>query len=134
MLSKLEMCATNSEAINFESSVAQNAPPSVNDEAYVQFVFDNADYNVKTLDGHGTFHAMGGINCITPAEAVSVNAPVPRTTTSLTIADLSSLGMLTVTPYQRTTTSGTPFILVEDISGVLPEPKTIPKARPIDTL
>ncbi|KAJ8897634.1 hypothetical protein PR048_002983 [Dryococelus australis] len=27
---------------------------------FVQFVFDNADHNIRTVDGHGTFHVMGG--------------------------------------------------------------------------
>ena len=26
----------------------------------VQFVFDNADVNIATATGHGTFHAIGG--------------------------------------------------------------------------
>ena len=31
-----------------------------------QFIFDNADFNVNTLTGHDTFHAMGGLACVTP--------------------------------------------------------------------
>lgn len=29
-----------------------------------QFVFDNVDFNVCTIDGLNTRHAMGGIRCI----------------------------------------------------------------------
>ena len=35
-------------------------PDSV--EGLVQFVFDNADANIATATGHGTFHAIGGHN------------------------------------------------------------------------
>ena len=31
----------------------------------VNFVYDNADLNIRTLTGHGTWHAMGGIDGIT---------------------------------------------------------------------
>lgn len=70
MLSKLDMYVSYSEAINFEASVAQNAQPSVREDGFVQFVYDNADHNVRTIGGHRTFHAMGGIRCITPAGAL----------------------------------------------------------------
>jgi hypothetical protein len=33
----------------------------------VQYVADNADHNLCTLDGKGTFHGMGIIAAITPA-------------------------------------------------------------------
>lgn len=31
--------------------------------------FDNADFNVRTLNCHGTFRAMDGIKCTTPLSA-----------------------------------------------------------------
>ena len=34
---------------------------------YFQFAFDNADVNIRTLTGHGTFHSLGGIRFTTPA-------------------------------------------------------------------
>ncbi len=32
--------------------------------SFLQFVFDNADYNVRTIDGYNTFHNMGGIKYV----------------------------------------------------------------------
>ena len=32
----------------------------------MQFVADNADHNLRTLDGHETFHGMGIIAAATP--------------------------------------------------------------------
>lgn len=32
----------------------------------VNFVFENADIDICTLTGHGTWHAMGGIAGVTP--------------------------------------------------------------------
>lgn len=50
----------------------------LNTDLFIQHVFDNADVNVKTLDGHGTFHAMGGIQCISPSKNVEINMKVER--------------------------------------------------------
>ncbi|KAJ8879407.1 hypothetical protein PR048_020015 [Dryococelus australis] len=36
----------------------------VNEEAFIRHVFDNADVNVRTLDGLNTFHAMGEYNVL----------------------------------------------------------------------
>lgn len=33
----------------------------------INFVFCNADCNIRTLTGHDTWHALGGIACVTPA-------------------------------------------------------------------
>lgn len=51
---------------------------SIDENGFFQFVFDNADINVCTLDGQNTFHALGGIKCITPLNSVSVNCPIIR--------------------------------------------------------
>ena len=37
----------------------------------MNFVFDNADINIRTLTGNGTWHVMGGISAITPSNNIS---------------------------------------------------------------
>jgi len=39
--------------------------PSFNRE-FVQHAADNVDHNIRTLDGHDTFHSMGMIAVVTP--------------------------------------------------------------------
>lgn len=51
--------------------------PSYDLNGFTQFVFDNADFNVATLTGHNTFHAMGGIACVTPPSTVN-KVPIKR--------------------------------------------------------
>ena len=41
----------------------------------VQFAADNVDHNVRTLDGHGTFHGMGMVAAITPCQEISRVVP-----------------------------------------------------------
>ncbi|WAR17805.1 hypothetical protein MAR_032399 [Mya arenaria] len=42
------------------------------------YVADNVDHNIRTIDGHGTFHGMGIIACVTPATSSIV--PIQRRT------------------------------------------------------
>lgn len=51
---------------------------NINEHGFVQFVFDNADINVCTLDGLNTFHALGGIKCVLPRKSVTIARPIVR--------------------------------------------------------
>lgn len=57
---------------------AQCFEQNITENGFMQYVFDNADINVTTLDGHGTFHALGGIQCVTPHEAVVIDTTIAR--------------------------------------------------------
>lgn len=39
---------------------------------------DNADSNIATLDGKGTFHSLGSIQIITPSKGVKPREPFSR--------------------------------------------------------
>jgi len=43
---------------------------------FVQYVADNVDHNIKTLDGNNTFHGMGMIAAVTPGTKAS--SPISR--------------------------------------------------------
>lgn len=64
--------------MNFETSACLAEEPKIKIGTFTQMVFDNADINVRTLDGRNTFHAMGGIMCTTPQDSVSVQDKLPR--------------------------------------------------------
>lgn len=68
------------EALLVESSaiVQGEGTPPIEKGAFVQFVSDNADVNVDTLDGNNTFHEMGGIMIISPKTAVLPDKAIPR--------------------------------------------------------
>ena len=67
ILNKLGFSEQYKEVLRFENSAINSGEPSYGLSGFTQFVFDNADFNVATLRGHDTFHAMGGIACVTPA-------------------------------------------------------------------
>lgn len=78
LLSALGVCSSYYESDRYLRSLISAGPPVIQCDAFTQFVFDNADVNVRTLDGFNTFHAMGGIACITPSANISVTTEVPR--------------------------------------------------------
>lgn len=68
-----------SEVQMYERSAAISQgldPEPPRDGQFVQYVADNIDHNVRTLDGFNTFHGMGMISCFTPG-SLKVK-PVPR--------------------------------------------------------
>lgn len=134
LLSNLGVCASYKEALKYEASVTVNRQTTIDPEAYVQFVFDNADHNVNTLDGHSTFHAMGGIQCITPATAIKVSDNVQRPANTPSSALIGSFGLRTVSFYTRTEKSGYSNITVEDITQQDLEPESAVVSRYLDTL
>ncbi|GBM24888.1 hypothetical protein AVEN_23427-1 [Araneus ventricosus] len=49
----------------------------VQNNGFVQFIFDSADQNTRTVGGHGTFHMMEEVQCVTPASAVQTCSCIP---------------------------------------------------------
>lgn len=62
----------------YEISAALQGDIELKEDAFIQFVSDNADWNVETLDGKGTFHSLGGCEIITPSSYVLPKKPFPR--------------------------------------------------------
>jgi len=57
--------------LHYDSELQSTAAPFPSN--FTQFVADNVDHNVATLDGKGTFHGMGLIAVSTKTEAWSAN-------------------------------------------------------------
>ena len=55
------------EVQRLNSAFVVSGESEYNLQSFTQFVFDNADFNVATLTGHDTCHAMGGIAAVTPS-------------------------------------------------------------------
>jgi hypothetical protein len=56
---------------------------------FTQFVADNVDHNIQTVDGHKTFHGMGIIaaSCFGPGMSPVARRKIPRTQKRLLVAD-----------------------------------------------
>lgn len=78
LLAALGFCASYDEVKLFETSAMNHPPPKLPDESFFQYIFDNADHNMITLDGKDTFHALGGIRCLTPYKNLVPSLPIKR--------------------------------------------------------
>ena len=78
VLSNLGFISSYNEAVRYQSSATQYCPSEINTYAHLQYVFNNADYSLHILDGHGTFYSMGGLVCVISKSVVHVDKPVYR--------------------------------------------------------
>jgi hypothetical protein len=81
-LSRLGFCLSYDETVRYKQSVmmVQNPEKPQQDafpSAFTQWVGDNVDHNIRTLDGLGTFHGMGVIAVSTAATRPSAVRDVP---------------------------------------------------------
>ena len=66
LFSALGISVSYKEAILFDVSVITHPSEDYLPSGFIQFIFDNVDHNICTLDGYNTLHAMTGIQCTTP--------------------------------------------------------------------
>ena len=80
-------CSSYTEVTKFEMSAAQTKGTDIPGH-FVQYVADNVEHNVCTLDGQNTFHGMGIIAAVTPT--THSDSPIPRCST--TAAEIANIG------------------------------------------
>ncbi|KAJ8876081.1 hypothetical protein PR048_023990 [Dryococelus australis] len=86
-------------------------------KGYIQYAFDNADFNIRNLTGHGTFHSMGGVRFITPAknqESMTVN----RLLYSPSAYTVATRGKLQVNCYKKPALPGLKGINIRELATV----------------
>ncbi|KAK7111484.1 hypothetical protein V1264_011106 [Littorina saxatilis] len=70
-VNKLGFCSSYAEVRRFEQCAAVSQGVDLYGtvpDSRIQFVADNVDHNIRTLDGTGTFHGMGIIASATPCQ------------------------------------------------------------------
>lgn len=104
VLNSLGFCVSYSEVQMFESCAAVSNRADIENfqnDMFIQYVADNVDHNLRTLDGHNTFHGMGMIACVTPGNFS--NKPIMRKVISSD--DLISSGRIDISFYRRPETA-----------------------------
>lgn len=61
----------------------------------MQYIADNVDHDIRTVDGRSTFHGMGVIAAVTPKTAVT--SVVKRV--SVSADDVAAVGRITIKPF-----------------------------------
>jgi len=49
--------------------------PNISSDNFVQYIADNVDHNVRTIDGRNTFHGMGIMATVIPGTASATSIP-----------------------------------------------------------
>lgn len=133
LLSSMGFSSSYEEANRLEGSYvlqAESVKIVESAEPFSQFIFDNADFNVNTLDGHDTFHAMGGIMAVTPRQAVATESKIARLKVSSAAEVIADAGIVEVISYHRPPNAGLKTIKIADIDisnsqRVVPSPEDI---------
>lgn len=78
ILSTLWSCTSYKEALLCESCNALHYQTSVSpseEECFIQYVADNADYNVAKIDGLNIFNSMGNSRYVAPDDRIYNSVP-----------------------------------------------------------
>ena len=114
ILSSISFADDYREIQRFENSLISTCQPSYALNSFTQFVFDNADFNISTLTGHNTFHAMGGIACVTHPGTVD-KSPIKRTVKSPPAELLGTFGKIPIKTYSKPAVPGLQSVTVEPL-------------------
>ena len=126
LLAALGFCSSYQEVKRFEAACLQQSPDRVMNDAFIQMAFDNADVNVDTIDGLNTFHAMGGIQCVTPGTSVTPGSPIEKVKHVPSALTVGEFGHVPVMTFQRTVKEGLRTIKISDLNQyVLPDTNTL---------
>ena len=102
-------CSSYTEVKKSEMSAAQTKGtdiPGLTPGHFVQYVADNVDHNVCTLDGQNTFHGMGITAAVTPA--THPDSPIPRCST--TAAEIANIGKIDIHYYKTANDVKVPLV------------------------
>ena len=69
VLSSLGISESYGELRRLQNAVASRGIPSYDSTAFTSFISDNADFQIATLTGHGTFHSLGLMVCTPPVSS-----------------------------------------------------------------
>lgn len=111
----LGLCSSYNEALLCQDSFLIHGQPSLKLGVFSQWVFDNADYNVNTIDGKKTFHSMGGIQVVTPKDCVTNKTDIPRLKKRATSNQISAVEVIPYQKFENIGSSGLSKIIFKDL-------------------
>ena len=94
-------CCSYSEVQAYERSAAikDGVELSIPEgQTLVQYVADNVDHNIRTIDGRNTFHGMGIIATITPRSAARPSTFIPRRC-NISSDEIAAIGAINIKQY-----------------------------------
>ena len=83
-------------------------------EGFIQYIWENADYNIVTLTGHNTMHSMGGIACVTPP-GTRITSPIKCKVKVPPAKTVATFGQITVKTYIKSAVPGLESVVVDPL-------------------
>lgn len=121
-MSHIGLCASYHETTLFESSIINDPEQyKIFGDSFVQFSFDNANHDVNTIDGLGTFHTMGGIMMVTPSSCVTSDQKIPRLKSLKSLLALIHFGFTPLKYYENYVVRGFSEIIVNNLDNEFPD-------------
>lgn len=95
-LHHLGFCSSYQEALLFKQNAAVEQGTCIPEYygQFVQYVADNVDHNLRTIDGHNTFHGMEIIATVTPGTTVMNRVPRKKVCKQ----EIASAGRIDIVP------------------------------------
>ena len=114
-LHRLGFCCSYKEVQRFVRNAAVSRGTDIPGFSgqFLQYAADNVDHNIRTLDGHNTFHGMGIIAAVTPATDTST--PINRT--KVTCNDVAMMGRVPIM-FHREETTGTDTVKFQKLISI----------------
>jgi len=143
-LSRLGFSISYDEVARYKMSVMQassdNQQPHMSDtttagSSFTQFIGDNVDHNVRTLDGCNTFHGMGVIAAsVTDGSSYSLHGGrIRRLTQRVKVADVCRDKVVEVVSYNLKSSTGLATVMLKNIRS-LQSPTVLPPVTNLSLL
>jgi len=104
IFSSFGLCASYSNTMMYEAAAVFHSQPHIlppESGTFVQYVADNADINVHTIDGHNTLHIIGIIQIITPKSSVLAEKSISLTNQVFSAKDFAEKAHIPIQIYQN---------------------------------
>ena len=131
-LARLGLCLSYDEVLRFKQSVVSSEEPGAVSglsypTAFTQYMADNVDHNICSLDGRGSLHGMGIIAATTCIhDDVKLPAKqIDRLPARLKVSDVLEGRRMAVTPYNGVTKTGLKDVTLQPIAQ-LQQPLVFP--------
>ena len=97
------------------------------------FIFDNADIDIRTLTGLGTWHVMGGIAASTPRQN-NVETDIPRSTKTRSASEISQFSQIPIKKYTKSPGIGINQVVIGPLEPPKKQPPILKLAKTLDDM
>ena len=135
VLSSLSFADDYREVARFHDALMPNEKEKFDLKGDVlNFVFDNADIDVRTLTGHNTWHTLGGIVAGTPTIDRDVEPVIPRSTQIRCSDYVGQFSQISMHKYKKISGTGLKKCFIGPLKPPIPLPPTLHMAKSLDNV